>query len=1072
MRQDRPVGTSGIRPLGYFVLRTPMLAFDALLEWADGMSACTSSDTDSERAIEAECAVLRVRLKRAVSQPHVREALYVASPSTFDALDQWLTTPDLVNDRLERTVSKYFQRMAARCTPFGLFAGYSLGTVGASTSFELGSLETYRRSTRIDHDVLFAICASLSADPDVRSRMTYSPNTSLYRIGTQWRYVRTLIRGTQRVFSLVALDTDEFLQIVLSRAANGATIEDLVVHILASDPDGDIARDEAAVYVNELIDREILLPPIFPLITGRDALDDLIEELRLAGITSATVGTLEQIRERLETLDRAPIGTRLGDYAGIHGLVKTILPHASASRLFQVDFRKPEASVTCDEALIARVGRGIELLRRISPDVRGDALRRFREAFSARYERRAVPLTEVLDEDAGIGFDKPSSENTPLLDGIPFDTPSERRATWTNRDEFLLGRVTDTIQSASTSLELTHDDVLRLSNPHPTALPDAFTVMATVWPRGDGVPPTQSEPGVLIRQMHGPSGANMFARFAQADPLLHEFMLAHLRTEESFSPHAIFAEVVHLPDSGRLGNVLARPVLRDHEIPYLGRSGADRERQIHVADLLVSIRDDGRIVLTSERLGQEVIPRLTNAHNFRHGQPIYRFLCALQAQHTPAALSWSWGALDGLPFLPRVEHAGIVLSRARWKLTSHFDWAKLSRSARLNALGDWWQTHRLPRFACLADFDNELPVDSHNALSVEAFLGVIKRRPSATLVEMYPDSSQLCARGTEGAFAHELLLPFVQNRDKLEVKTQPYGTGPSPSRRSFQPGSEWLYVKWYAGTAAADRVLSTAVLRFVREKITPSETWFFVRYSDPDPHIRFRIQVSAEHLQSTILPGISALGTELMEAGLVWKMQMDTYEREVERYGGRDGIDVSERLFCCDSRAVLDLLQLCAFDAGTELRWKLCLVSCDTLLDDLGFSLDAKHRLVSEGRAALGQVLNASKRTEISLSGKYRRFRKSLSALLSRDASGDEKVTAAFEVLLARSQEILPLARSLRELERARALTVPLMSLARSYLHMHVNRMLRSSQNVHEFVIYDFLAREYESRIARARRKV
>jgi hypothetical protein len=32
---------------------------------------------------------------------------------------------------------------------------------------------------------------------------------------------------------------------------------------------------------------------------------------------------------------------------------------------------------------------------------------------------------------------------------------------------------------------------------------------------------------------------------------------------------------------------------------------------------------------------------------------------------------------------------------------------------------------------------------------------------------------------------------------------------------------------------------------------------------------------------------------------------------------------------------------------------------------------------------------------------------------------------------------------------------------------MHVNRVLRSDQRVHELVIYDFLARTYESREAR-----
>ena len=44
-----------------------------------------------------------------------------------------------------------------------------------------------------------------------------------------------------------------------------------------------------------------------------------------------------------------------------------------------------------------------------------------------------------------------------------------------------------------------------------------------------------------------------------------------------------------------------------------------------------------------------------------------------------------------------------------------------------------------------------------------------------------------------------------------------------------------------------------------------------------------------------------------------------------------------------------------------------------------------------------------------------------------------------------------------------------LKAIAPNYVHMHVNRMLRSAHGNQEFVLYDFLARIYESRAIRAR---
>ena len=67
------------------------------------------------------------------------------------------------------------------------------------------------------------------------------------------------------------------------------------------------------------------------------------------------------------------------------------------------------------------------------------------------------------------------------------------------------------------------------------------------------------------------------------------------------------------------------------------------------------------------------------------------------------------------------------------------------------------------------------------------------------------------------------------------------------------------------------------------------------------------------------------------------------------------------------------------------------------------------------------------------------------------------------------SAAIAPVAAELRALEQPGRLTTPVSDLAGSYLHMHANRLLRSSQRAQEMVLYDFLARLIESRLAAER---
>src|SRR5262249_8498902 len=139
-----------------------------------------------------------------------------------------------------------------------------------------------------------------------------------------------------------------------------------------------------------------------------------------------------------------------------------------------------------------------------------------------------------------------------------------------------------------------------------------------------------------------------------------------LRAEEALRPGAVFAEIVHL-NEGRIGNILCRPVLREHEVVFLGVSGAPDDKQILLDDLEVALVGD-RIALFSKRLGEEVVPRNSTAHNFRlRSLGVYRFLCAL-AEQDGSGVGFSWGALDGVPFLPRVRLGRVILSRAQWTL--------------------------------------------------------------------------------------------------------------------------------------------------------------------------------------------------------------------------------------------------------------------------------------------------------------------------------------------------------------------------------------------------------------------
>jgi thiopeptide-type bacteriocin biosynthesis protein len=555
-------------------------------------------------------------------------------------------------------------------------------------------------------------------------------------------------------------------------------------------------------------------------------------------------------------------------------------------------------------------------------------------------------------------------------------------------------------------------------------------------------------------------------RFCHSDPNIDAPVRDYLRREEELTPDVVFAEIVHLPE-GRVGNVLLRPKLREYEIPYLGSSGADPENQIPIDDLMVSLKGE-RVVLRSKRLGREVMPMLTCAHNYSfRSLGTYRFLCTLQHQDGVPNLVWDWGPLESAPFLPRVVHGRCVLQRARWRIQRP-ELERLGKAQSPFSEVQTWRTQRsLPRRVVLADADNELLVDLDNVLSVESFVQTVKNRPEIRLYEMFPQPERLIASGPEGSFTHEILVPFLANRTPFERPATRVIEG--DVARWFGPGSEWMFFKIYTGTSTADLILREVVAPVLRQAESSGilDSWFFIRYSDPEWHIRLRVHGDPQRLSNELLPLLDSMSKPFVESGAIWRVQLDTYEPEVERYGGPHAIELIERIFWADSEAALGIVSLISGDEGNDARWRLALKGADLLLRDFGFDLDSARTTVRAVRDSFSTEFGVTSESTKKIGQRYSKEREALEELLENTDPATSEFGPGIELLLERSRKIEPWVRGLRDLEERQKLNAAISEIVPSIIHMHLNRMLRSAQRAQEMVLYHFLDRFYLSKAAR-----
>ncbi|CAA9530223.1 MAG: Lanthionine biosynthesis protein LanB, partial [uncultured Solirubrobacteraceae bacterium] len=841
---------------------------------------------------------------------------------------------------------------------------------------------------------------------------------------------------------------------------------------------------QARGYVDALVDAQILEGDLAPPVTGEEPAAALVARLASAengancpAVRSAREG-LGAARDALARLDAGGLGAEAPAYDAV---AEALEPLATGGldprRSLVAELVRPADEVVLGSAVVNEISRAVETLLTLQPAQRGGPLAEWRSAFTARWEDREVPLVEALDEESGIGFEastSPGAEASPAVRGLPWPGPEPETSRLGPRARHLLRRVLETVEAGEAELVLGDADLAVLRHDEHPKVPDAYSALVSVAAASDEA---LADGAFRVRYQGagGPSGARLLGRVCHADPELADAVRAHLRREEALRPDAVFAEVVHLPE-GRTGKLIARPVLRDRELEFLGRSGAPRDDVLDVRDLLVSVRG-GRVVLRSRRLGRVVEPRLTSAHNYAMPGSLgmYRFLGSLQAQDSTDGIVWSWGALEAVPFLPRVVVGRTILERARWSVgVDELEDAigAGDDGARWNAVAALRERRRLRRRVALADGDNELALDLDSVVAQDTLVRLAAPRDRIKLVELWPEPSDLLATGPGGRYMHEMIVPFTRQR-QVTSPGGPSLRGPkgettfsvarpspraTPTPRRFLPGSEWLYAKLYTGSATADALLSDLVEPLVAD----AEQWFFLRYGDPDWHVRLRIRGDPQRT----LPALHAAAEQESRRGRLWKLELATYEREEERYGGPEAIVLCERVFHADSACTLDLVKLVAGDAGMDARWRLALAGIDRLMDDLLEDPEAQHAAIKRLREAMAREHRATPALRKAVGERFRAERDALAPLL-RGAAYEGSLAPGLALFDRRSEAIAEPLAQLRELSASGRLGVALPQLASDLAHMQTNRILRSAHRAHEMVLYDVLDRLYTARAAR-----
>jgi lantibiotic biosynthesis protein len=837
---------------------------------------------------EATAVSWRAWLDQVWQVPELASAVEAASPDLARQAERIRGPGGVPDAAVRRTVLatlRYLLRGTSRATPFGLLAGIAPARIGPRTVLRPGS--GHRTTARPDATWLTGVIEALEADDGLRQRLRVTASDLVTErdgfLVISYRPGKAPGAAPQRV----QVRATRPARAALETARSPVLVSDLAGGLAAAFPAA--AGDAIGSLVAQLISLGFLRTSLRAPATAPDPLAVLLAQLETAAPCDARTGGLRAVSAALTRCSTTsdPAAAR-GERRQAAALMRSI--HAAAGPVIATDLRAGW-DLAVPAAVAAEVAAAADVMARLA---RRPVLNQGWAAWHARFLDRygpgaAVPVLEVTDPAAGLGF--PAG-----FLGSGQDQPASPLA---ERDKTLLKLAQQAVLRGEQEIVL--DDTLigtlAVAGPGDPVQPSAELTI-----RIHAASPGDLDSGRFTLHVVAASRAagTVTGRFLHLlDATDRDRMLGVYAALPGIHQGSRLAHISAAPIYTRSGNVSRAP----QAAPLLISLGEYREgaaaEQVPVSGLAVTA-DAQRLHLVSVRGGWPVHTILPSAVDLSvHTHPLARFLLEAPVALAAPCTAFDWGAASALPFVPALRYRRTVLSPARWMLDAadlpgqDANWPRWD-----TALTSWAEQARLPGRVYAGDGDRCVALDlaepSHRTL-LRAQLdrdGHARLRPA-------PAPGDL---GWAGEHPHEVTIPVAITGPPL-APVRPTGEITVRSRGHLPGCDGRIYLKLYAPPDLQAAIL-TRHLPDLTARLGSRAICWFIRYQDPEPHLRLRVTLS-EGSSGQAGEQAGAWTSTLRDHGLITHVSWETYFPETARFGGLAVMGSAEAFFAADSAAAV-----------------------------------------------------------------------------------------------------------------------------------------------------------------------
>lgn len=818
------------------------------------------------------------QLKDICQNPAFRQAILCASESLYHSMNDYID--DKIKNvkrkrQIELSLSQYWMRMSTRATPFGLFSAVSIGDMSQSCE----NNRPFRAIIDADYEWIWSLSKLL--EHHVFVSLTFVSNGLISEHKTS--YSLPYIPGCSGD-SPISIKKTIISSYLIGRCCHEAcSYQDLWRRFQKNHPE--IERflfDEA---IHELLTKDFLISELRPNLSSSNQIHKLISKLESKDCCFEIINQLKSISSQMDYVSEHVFEIEAEKY--LLSIISLMRKLNDTKHVIKADLvNDSQTNVLCDKdvQVLTDFANYFISLAAYSQE-RFTIYDEYKDSYYNRYgDFQLVQLIKMLDEQKGLGLPQDYKEYKRKRRG----EKTYPVGISTSLIQCMLSKYREAVQK-NTTIEV--EDVLSYLDlaKNTGKLPSSFDLIFKIASDDSG------KRVFVCNKDFGCIGAGKtIGRFALNWEAATN---AILKLNKSEQEEYLDCDLIYLPQRIHLGNVATSPNIHDY---YLSFYQYSKNQSIPISDIYVGIEND-IFFLYSKHLGKKLRVNTSNLLYYYGDTPVIRFLKEIQSDGVVWWNRFLLTSLEIFDYLPEIRYKSVVIRQESWNIRPQLG------NTNFEEFEQWFldnYSYLSNRKLALSYADNELIININNRRSRYLLYKQYLRTKSIQLVRVYDDCSALNST--------EIVIPFQIDRATLDEDKS--GTNlPNVYRlecchpSNIMLADEWLSFEIY-GCYDVDAYLSQELAVLLKDMRDNNifESFFYLQYADPRYHIRLRLR------KKNILNNIEYIIERLnkhVSGQLIETYNISPYDREIERYGGYDGMDNAERVFEIDSVCSLFLIK-------------------------------------------------------------------------------------------------------------------------------------------------------------------